>query len=120
LSRLGIGTIIPDQALTVNGKIHAKEVIIDVLYPFVPDFVFKPTYKLMPLNQVEQYVNSNSHLPEIPSASEVSKNGLNMGDMQNKLLQKIEELTLYSIQQEKQYNALLKKVEMLTKLIEKQ
>ena len=56
----------------------------------------------MPLHLVEQYVKTNSHLPEIPSADEITKNGLSIGDMQNKLLQKIEELTLYMIEQQKQ------------------
>jgi hypothetical protein len=63
---VGIGTATPDQALTVNGTIHAKEVNVTVDVP--ADYVFKPTYKLMPLNQVEQYVKTNNHLPEIPSA----------------------------------------------------
>jgi hypothetical protein len=60
----------------------------------------------MPLNRVEEYVNANNHLPEMPSASEVSKNGLSMGEMQNKLLQKVEELTLYVIEQQKEINQL--------------
>ncbi|MDO9154222.1 MAG: hypothetical protein Q7U47_11090 [Paludibacter sp.] len=60
----------------------------------------------MLLNQVEQFVKTNRHLPEIPSAAEVAKNGMNMGEMQNKLLLKIEELTLYVIEQQKQINKL--------------
>ena len=129
---VGIGTTNPDQKLTVKGKIHAEEVIVDLNVP-VADYVFHPTYKLMPLPEVEQFVTANSHLPEIPSAAEITKNGLSMGEMQNKLLQKVEELTLYAIQQdqskkeleaklakqENQYNALLEKVEMLTKQMEK-
>ena len=96
---MGIGTANPDQSLTVNGKIHATEVIVDLAIP--ADYVFKPTYKLMPLHEVEQFVKINSHLPEIPSATEITKNGLSMGEMQNKLLQKVEELTLYMISQQK-------------------
>ena len=96
-----------DELLTVNGTIHATEVKVD-LTGSLADFVFHPSYKLMPLNQVEQYVKTNSHLPEIPSAAEVSKNGLSMGEMQNKLLQKVEELTLYVIEQQK-------RIEMLEK-----
>jgi len=96
---VGIGTANPDQSLTVNGKIHATEVIVDLAIP--ADYVFKPTYKLMPLHEVEQFVKINSHLPEIPSATEITKNGLSMGEMQNKLLQKVEELTLYMISQQK-------------------
>jgi len=104
-NNVGIGTINPDQKLTVKGKIHAEEVIVDLNVP-VADYVFHPTYKLMPLNQVEQYVKTNNHLPEIPAADEVSKNGMNMGEMQNKLLQKVEELTLYVIEQQKQIEEL--------------
>ncbi len=108
---VGIGTDSPDALLAVKGTIHAREVLVD-LNPPLADFVFHPTYKLMPLNQVEQYINTNSHLPEIPSAEEVSKNGMNMGEMQNKLLQKVEELTLYVIEQQKQ-------IEELKKLVKK-
>jgi len=122
---VGIGTTNPDQKLTVKGKIHAEEVIVDLNVP-VADYVFKPTYKLMPLHEVEQFVRTNSHLPEIPSANEITKNGLSMGEMQNKLLQKVEELTLYAIEQDKnkkelerKYNVLLEKIEALTKQIEK-
>jgi len=102
---VGIGTTIPDQKLTVKGKIHAEEVIVDLNVP-VADYVFKPTYKLMPLHEVEQFVKTNSHLPEIPSATEITKNGLSMGEMQNKLLQKVEELTLYAIEMRKEINTL--------------
>lgn len=110
---VSIGTTDADPTgamLTVKGKIHANEVIIDVLYPIVPDFVFHPSYNLMPLSQVEQYVKTNSHLPEIPSAGEISKNGLSIGEMQNKLLQKVEELTLYVIEQQKEIELLKKQV----------
>jgi hypothetical protein len=103
--KVGIGTINPDALLTVNGIIHAKEIKVD-LTGSLADFVFHPTYKLMPLHEVEQFVKTNSHLPEIPSAAEVSKYGMNMGEMQNKLLQKIEELTLYMIEQQKQIEEL--------------
>lgn len=102
---VGIGTTIPDQKLTVKGKIHAEEVIVDLNVP-VADYVFKPNYKLMPLPEVEQFVKANSHLPEIPSATEITKNGLSVGEMQNKLLQKVEELTLYVIEQQKQIELL--------------
>ena len=98
--KVGIGTTAPDQLLTVNGKIHAQEVIIDLDVP-VADYVFAKDYKLMPISDVEKYVQENSHLPEIPSAEEVKGKGLSMGEMQNKMLQKVEELTLYIIQQDK-------------------
>lgn len=98
--RVGIGTASPDELLTVNGIIHAKEIKID-LQGSLADYVFHPDYQLMPLNDVEQFVKSNHHLPDIPSAQEVKENGLSMGEMQNKMLQKIEELTLYMIGQQK-------------------
>jgi hypothetical protein len=60
----------------------------------------------MPLYEVETFVKTNQHLPEIPSAMNVKDNGLHLGEMQNKLLQKIEELTLYVIEQQKQIDAL--------------
>lgn len=102
---IGIGTTNPDQKLTVKGKIHAEEVIIDLNVPLA-DYVFKPEYKLMPLDELEQFVKTNNHLPEIPSASEVEKDGLSLGEMQNKLLQKIEELTLYTIELKKEVDQL--------------
>lgn len=103
---VGIGTspLNINDKLTVNGTIHASEVKVDMNN--LADFVFHPSYNLMPLNQVEQFVKTNNHLPEIPSAAEVQKNGLSMGEMQNKLLQKIEELTLYVIEQQKQIDEL--------------
>lgn len=102
---VGIGTDNPDQLLTVKGKIHAQEVIVDLQGPLA-DYVFKPDYKLMPLLEIEQYVKQNGHLPEIPSAEQVSQEGLTIGEMQNKLLQKIEELTLHLIEQNKQISEL--------------
>ena len=97
-----------NKTLRVNGTIYATAV--NVQSNVWADYVFKPTYKLMPLNQVEQYVNTTSHLPEMPSSEEVSKNGVSVGDMQNKLLQKVEELTLYVIEQQKEINELKKEL----------
>lgn len=96
-----------DELLTVNGVIHAKEIKVD-LTGSLADYVFDENYQLMPLNKVEEYVNANNHLPEIPSATEVKDKGMNMGEMQNKLLKKIEELTLYVIEQHKRIEALEK------------
>jgi hypothetical protein len=98
---VGIGTTGPDQKLTVKGKIHSSEVIIDLMTT-VPDYVFEPDYKLPSLNDIKSYVDKNHHLPEIPSAKEIEKNGIHLGDMNMKLLKKIEELTLYLIEQQKQ------------------
>lgn len=110
--KVGIGTNIPDEKLTVNGIIHAKEIKIDLTGPLA-DFVFKPSYRLMPLHEVEMFVQTNNHLPGIPSATEVQANGLNIGEMQNKLLQKIEELTLYVIEQGKTIERQHKEIEDL-------
>ncbi len=111
---VGIGTTAPDEMLTVKGKIHTQEVIINLSGPLA-DYVFNKNYNLMPLNKVEQFVKTNNHLPEIPSAEEVQKNGLSMGEMQNKLLQKIEELTLYVIEQQKTIEAQNSRIEQLEK-----
>jgi hypothetical protein len=84
--------------LSVNGKIACKELNVDVHWA---DFVFEPNYKLRKLHDVETYINDNKHLPDIPSADDVEKKGIGVGDMQSKMMQKIEELTLYIITQDK-------------------
>lgn len=109
---IGIGSRHPDELLTVNGKIHSKEVKVDLNIP--ADYVFekyytgnsisKADYKMLTLKEVEQYTKENNHLPSIPSAKEIQEKGLNLGQMSNLLLQKIEELTLYSIEQNKKIN----------------
>lgn len=74
------------------------------------DFVFADDYQLRPLNEVESFVKKNKHLPEIPSAKEVYANGLDLAQMDAKLLQKIEELTLYVIEQQREINSLKSKL----------
>ena len=96
---VGIGTTTPDEKLAVNGNIHTKEVRVDLIG--WPDFVFNKNYNLPTLKEVEQHIKEKGHLKDIPSVEEVSKNGIFLGDMNAKLLQKIEELTLYTINQEK-------------------
>lgn len=98
--RVGIGTSNPDEKLTVNGNIHTKEVRIDLLN--WADFVFEENYSLPGLSEVEQFIAQNGHLQDIPSAKDVETNGILLGDMNARLLQKIEELTLYTIAQEKE------------------
>ena len=121
---VGIGTTNPAYKLDVLGTIRAKEVLVNL--DGGADFVFEKGYKLPTIEHVANYVQANKHLPDIPSANEMVKHGVSMGDMQVKLLQKVEELTLYAIHEniskkelESKYNALLEKVEMLTKQIEK-
>ncbi|MFT3901667.1 MAG: hypothetical protein QM727_00715 [Niabella sp.] len=87
------------ERLLVNGKIRAKEIKIEAAN--WPDYVFKPAYKLMPLYKVESFVKKNGHLPEVPSAKSVEQNGMDIGANQALLLKKIEELTLYVIEQDK-------------------
>jgi hypothetical protein len=108
---VGIGTPTPDAKLSVNGKIHAKEVKVDLTG--WPDYVFTNNYKLPTLASVEKHIKEKGHLQNIPSAKEVSKNGIELGEMNKKLLQKIEELTLYTIQQDKNSKKLLSKIEKL-------
>ncbi|MCP4348877.1 MAG: hypothetical protein GY795_25640 [Desulfobacterales bacterium] len=103
---VGIKTENPQSELAVNGTITAKEVI--VTQEGWPDYVFKDDHKLMPLDELEQSIKKNGHLPDIPSAEEVKKNGVSVGEMQASLLRKVEELTLYMIQLKKE-NEILKK-----------
>lgn len=97
--------------LTSSGVLKAREIKVD---DFIwPDFVFESTYSIMPLNEVETYININKHLPNIPSATEIKTNGLSLGKMQNLHMQKIEELTIYTIEQNKQIESLENNVEAL-------
>lgn len=111
---VGIGTIAPDSVykLSVSGKVRSKEVVVEADWA---DFVFNKDYELRSLSEVEQYIQTHGHLPEIPSEKKVQKEGIGVGSIQSKLLQKIEELTLYSIQQEKH----IKRLEKLIKRQEK-
>ncbi|MBP1221747.1 tail fiber protein [Flavobacterium sp. 1355] len=113
---VGIGTTAPDEKLTVKGKIHTQEVKVDLLGPLVPDYVFNDNYKLKSLKEVEDYVEINNHLPDIPSAQEIEKNGLMLAEMNMNLLKKIEELTLYSIEQNKKIEHLQKQNEKLLEI----
>lgn len=105
---VGIGTNLPTAKLSVNGKIHTKEIRVDLNLSDWADFVFKKNYDLPTLNEVEKYINQKGHLKDIPSAKEVAKNGVLLGAMDAKLLQKIEELTLYIIEQDKEIKKLIK------------
>lgn len=109
---VGIGTATPAYKLDVCGTIRAKEVKID-LQGTCPDFVFKNDYNLMDLKELESFVKINYHLPEIASEKEMSENGVNMNELQMKLLQKVEELTLYIIEQNSKTEALEKELHEL-------
>ena len=101
--KVGIGTIEEDPGfnLTVKGKIHTQEVKVDLDGIIAPDYVFDEDYELKTLSQVQKYIAKMGHLPNIPSAEEMNNNGLNLKEMNLKLLEKIEELTLYTIEQDK-------------------
>ncbi|MDB5158592.1 MAG: hypothetical protein JWR50_3299 [Mucilaginibacter sp.] len=114
---VGIGTRSPDTKLTVNGSVHAKEVKVDM--NILPDYVFDNTYDLTPLNKVKEYIVKNHHLPEVPSAEQVSKDGLKLGEMNALLLKKVEELTLYAIDQQKQIEQLKQQDEVRITALEK-
>lgn len=106
VGNVGIGTTNPDAKLAVNGTIHAKEVIVDTSSSAWSDYVFSPGYRLASLSEVEQHIKSEGHLPGIPSAADVAEHGVTVGELQAKLLAKIEELTLHQIEQEKALSAL--------------
>jgi len=98
-SNVGIGISTPRNALDVNGTIRAKEVKVESIWA---DYVFDKAYNLKGLSEVESYINKHKHLPEIPDAKEVEKDGVNLGEMNSLLLKKIEELTLYVIDLKKE------------------
>jgi hypothetical protein len=82
---------------------------------FWADFVFDKNYKLRPLSDLEKFIKTNQHLPEIPSTSQVTKNGIDLAETQALLLQKVEELTLYLIHHNKKIERLEKKVKVLNR-----
>ena len=96
----GIDTPTPSEKLEVNGTIRSKEVKVEATG--WPDYVFKEDYPLQDLSKLKEYITINKHLPNIPTETEVKDVGINLGEMNAKLLQKIEELTLYIIQQQEQ------------------
>lgn len=116
--KVGIGTDnTGTHKLAVEGSIGARE--IKVQLTGWSDFVFDNDYDLPPLNEVESHIKQKGHLKDIPSARDVAKNGIFLGEMDAKLLQKIEELTLYTIQQEKEIQTLKKQVQEIEVLIKK-
>ena len=90
--------------LAVNGTIRSKEIIVETAN--WADYVFDNDYKLTPLDKVEEYISRNKHLPNIPSAKEIEEKGLQLGDNQKKMMEKIEELTLYIIEANKKIEKL--------------
>ena len=118
---VGIGTATPKEALSVNGNIRAKDIKVDANN--WPDYVFTPEHQLPSLEALFIQIKEQGHLPNIPSAEEVSKNGIALGEINKKLLEKVEELTLYVIKQNEQIKDLKtqsKDVKQLKELLLKQ
>ncbi|MBA4198835.1 MAG: hypothetical protein C0459_14910 [Chitinophaga sp.] len=117
---LGIGTDKindPNYKLFVETGIRTRKIKVD--QSTWSDFVFKPHYNLRTLTEVEAYIKTHQHLPDVPSEKEVKANGIDVGETQAMLLRKIEELTLYMIEQQKQINRDRKEIETLKKQINK-
>jgi len=112
---VGIGTDNPTHKLSVNGTIKAKEIIVELTG--WSDFVFDKDYKLKSLTEVENFIKDNGHLPSIPSEKEVLEQGISVGEINSKLLQKIEELTLYMIEIKKENQKLTQEVEKLKDMV---
>jgi hypothetical protein len=109
---VGIGTTTPSEKLSVNGNIRAKKLI--VTQNGWPDYVFSNNYKLRSIHEVENFIATNKHLPDMPSAKDIEEKGLDIGKMQAILLKKIEDLTLYIIElkrENKKVNERLEKIE---------
>lgn len=103
--RVGIGTLTPSSSLHVSGgniRVTGGSFIDDGATLDVPDYVFEKQYKLMPLDELKAYIETAKHLPGVKSAKEVAEEGLNISQSQMALLEKVEELTLYTLQQEEQ------------------
>ena len=109
--KVGVGTenLPGDHLLYVAGTAIAEEVIVKLEANW-PDFVFKSNYNLMSLAEVEKYIEENNHLPNVPSEKEVIEEGIALGEMDAKLLRKVEELTLYVIQLKKEIEILKEEV----------
>jgi len=111
---IGRETVPPGYKLAVDGHIRARELRID--QEVWPDYVFEKGYALPTLEEVRQHIEENGHLPNIPSADEVHANGSDLGEMDRLLLEKIEELTLYILQQQKEIDSLKEHIQQLEKV----
>ena len=115
---IGIGTTAPDAKLTVKGTIHAEEVKVDLNVPG-PDYVFETDYPLASLEETKAYIDQHKHLPGIPSSADMQQNGVNLLEMNMKLLEKVEELTLHLIELEQGKNQLLEENKKILSRLEK-
>ncbi|SUJ00295.1 Uncharacterised protein [Sphingobacterium spiritivorum] len=97
---VGIGTDVPTEKLSVKGNIRAKEIKVEAAN--WPDYVFEEDYLLTPLPEIEAFIKTNKHLPEVPSAQKIAEEGLSVGEINKLMIRKIEELTLYLIELKKE------------------
>lgn len=102
---IGTGTFATGHALSVNGKVACEEVRVQLQAEW-PDYVFKDSYELRTLDEVQSFISKNGYLPGVPSANKIATNGLQLGEMNRVLMEKIEELMLYTLQQQKEMDAL--------------
>jgi len=107
---VGSGSPASGYTLSVNGKIISEELKVQMDANW-PDYVFDKDYKLMPIDELHKFIKTNKHLVNLPTAAQVASDGILVGDMQKKLTEKIEELTMYIIQ----LNERIKKLENLSK-----
>jgi len=118
---VGIGIDNPTEKLSVNGKIRAQEIKVD--NENWPDYVFDDDYQMRSLPELENYIKANKHLPGIPDRKEVNEEGIELGEMNRKLLEKVEELTLHLIrmekEKEKQQQEIVLLKQKISKIIEK-
>ena len=105
---IGIGTSTPDNKLDVLGVIRANEVIVETGWA---DYVFQDDYKLKPLSEVEAFIKENKHLPSVPSAVKIQDKGAHVAELMTKMMEKTEELTLYSIEQKKEIDELKRRLD---------
>jgi hypothetical protein len=114
---VGIGTQkVTDYKLSVGGKIICEELKVQLAGSW-PDYVFDKKYQLMPLDELAKSIEQEKHLPGLPSAADVQQDGISVGEIQSELLEKVEQLTLYVIQLQKQNAELVKKDAEIMKLI---
>ncbi|MFZ1527786.1 MAG: hypothetical protein WAT19_03485 [Ferruginibacter sp.] len=109
---IGGGNPATGYALSINGKLVCEELKVQLDAAW-PDYVFSDNYKLKPLDELEAFIKTKNHLPNIPPAGDVQANGIMVGDMQKRLLEKVEELTLYVIELHKQNKELEQQVNEL-------
>jgi|GEM_PF-579699 len=107
---VGIGTETPREKLSVNGRIRAQEVKVETAN--WPDYVFKANYSLKSLDSLRIFIQENGHLPEVPTADSAEKEGVSLGEMNKILLKKIEELTLYLLEKDKEISEIKKELKI--------